>query len=177
MNKFLLLTISSLIAVSSWGQNVIHVSVDGSDSASGSIDAPFASIQRAVDVVMPGGTIYVHGGTYYPTQRIKIPAKATSTSTPIRMWAYGDGEVIIDGSKMEPKSTMEFKMARCLYLPYDACYWHFKGLTFCHAKDNGAKVEGSYNTFEHCTFRDNNDSGLQIGLLRIGPLRRRRVSP
>lgn len=144
----------------------IYVSPAGDDSASGSADAPFATVGKAIESVEPGGTILIHAGTYYLTERIKVPEKETSENMRIKLWAYGDGEVILDGSQMKPASNMEFKMARCMYFPYYANYWHVKGLTFQNAKDNGVKVEGSYNIFERCIFRDNNDTGLQIGMFK-----------
>lgn len=147
-------------------QGAIHVSVSGSDTAAGTAEAPFATIEKAIEAVQPGGTIYVHAGTYYPASRILVPEKATSESARIRLMAYGQDEVIVDGSKMDPKSVMEFKMSRCMYFPYWANYWHVKGITFQNAKDNGVKVEGSYNIFENCTFRGNNDTGLQIGMFK-----------
>lgn len=144
----------------------IHVATDGDDSAVGTAEAPLASIQKAVDAVQPGGTIYIHPGTYYISSRIVVPDKATSADARIVMQAYGEGEVIIDGSKVTPATKMDFKMARCMYFPYWASYWHVKGIIFQNAKDNGVKVEGSYNIFERCVFRGNNDTGLQIGMFK-----------
>lgn len=167
MKKFLL----SLAMLCAWlgagaQASTLHVSASGSDSATGSADAPFATIQKAIEEVAPGGTILVHGGTYVISERIVVPEKATTADSRIRLWAAGDGDVIVDGSAMQPKTQMEFKMARCMYFPYWANYWHVKGLTFQNAKDNGVKVEGSYNIFENCTFRNNNDTGLQIGMFK-----------
>ncbi|MCH5244943.1 MAG: DUF1565 domain-containing protein [Muribaculaceae bacterium] len=166
--KHYLLTVAAFLAIAfgAAAQGVYHVSPTGDDTAAGTAEAPFATIQKAVDVVEPGETIYVHAGTYYINSRILIPEKATTETSRIRLFAYGDGEVIVDGSKTEPKSEMEFKMSRCMYLPYYANYWHIKGLTFQNAKDNGVKVEGSYNIFERCVFRNNNDTGLQIGMFK-----------
>lgn len=158
---------TALMAVSvSAATGTIYVSPTGSDSGDGSADSPFATVGKAVEVVEPGGTILVHAGTYVISERIKVPEKATTESSRIKLWAYGDGDVIIDGSAMNPTSQMDFKMARCMYFPYYANYWHVKGITFQNAKDNGVKVEGSYNIFERCTFRDNNDTGLQIGMFK-----------
>lgn len=42
----------------------IYVSASGNDGNSGSVDAPFLTLQRAVDTVQPGQTIYVRGGEY-----------------------------------------------------------------------------------------------------------------
>ena len=82
-------------------QGAIHVSTEGSDTAAGTAEAPFATISKAVEAVQPGGTIYVHAGTYYPESRIMVPEKATSEDARIRLMAYGQDEVIIDGSKMQ----------------------------------------------------------------------------
>lgn len=149
-----------------FAQSTIYVATTGDDAAAGTADAPYATVAKAVEAVEPGGTILVHGGTYFITERIKVPAKNTDENHRIRLWAYGDGDVIIDGTPMAPKTEMEFKMARCMYFPYDANYWHIKGITFQNAKDNGIKVEGSYNIFEQCVFRNNNDTGLQIGMFK-----------
>ncbi len=155
-----------VMAMSASAAGTIYVSPTGDDNGSGAADAPYATIAKAIEVVEPGGTILVHAGVYNISERIKVPEKATTEATRIKLWAYGDGEVIIDGTNMAPKSEMEFKMARCMYFPYYANYWHVKGITFQNAKDNGVKVEGSYNIFERCVFRGNNDTGLQIGMFK-----------
>ncbi len=146
--------------------NDIHVAVSGSDNASGSPEAPLASIEKAIELIQPGGTIYIHAGTYYPSSHITIPEKDTSADARIGLMAYGSDEVIIDGSRSNPASVLEFKMSRCMYFPYWANYWYVKGIIFQNAKDNGVKVEGSYNIFENCVFRNNNDTGLQIGMFK-----------
>lgn len=167
MKKFAAMTLLAIAgSMNIAAQSTLYVSTDGSDANDGSQSAPFATIGKAVEAVQPGGTILVHGGTYYLTERIKVPQKDTTGQTRIKLFAYGDGEVIVDGSNMNPTTMNEFKMSRCMYFPYWANYWHVKGLTFQNAKDNGVKVEGSYNIFERCTFRDNNDTGLQIGMFK-----------
>ena len=144
----------------------IHVATNGSDNNDGSKSAPLLTIQHAVDIAQPGDTIWVHGGRYVISERIKIPQKQTSEVRRCYLWAAGDGEVIIDGSAMQHTTQNEFKMGRCIYVNHLANYWHFKGLTLCNAEDNGMKVEGSYNIIEQCVFRDNNDTGLQIGMYK-----------
>lgn len=166
MKRKLLVIAIALCNMALSAQNTYHVSPTGDDTAAGTLDAPLASIEKAMELVQPGETIYLHAGTYYPTARIRVPAKATSEQSRIRLHAYGDGEVIIDGSAMTPTSVNEFKMSRCMYFGYDANYWYVKGIIFQNAKDSGVKVEGSYNIFENCIFRDNNDTGLQIGMFK-----------
>ncbi|MDE6369871.1 MAG: right-handed parallel beta-helix repeat-containing protein, partial [Duncaniella sp.] len=144
----------------------LHVSPTGSDDAEGSISAPLGSIEKAMELVQPGGTIYLHEGTYYPEKRILVPEKNTDEAHRISLMAYGTDKVYIDGSKMNPGNVNEFKGSRCMYFCYWANYWYVKGITFQNALDNGVKVEGSYNIFENCVFRNNNDSGLQIGMFK-----------
>lgn len=145
----------------------IHVATTGSDDNPGTVEAPLLTIHAAVELVEPGDTIWVHAGTYTISERIKIPAKKTTPSQRCYLWAApGEGEVIIDASAMHHTNQSDFKMGRCIYLNHLANYWHFKGLTMCNAEDNGMKVEGSYNIIEQCTFHDNNDTGLQIGMYK-----------
>lgn len=155
-----------LLPLSIQAQKEIHVSLDGDDNASGTIEAPLASITKAIELIEPGGAIYIHEGTYYIDSRIVIPEKNTSEDARIKICSYESDQVIIDGSKIKTSGKIDFKMARCMYFPYWANYWHVQGLTFQNAKDNGVKVEGSYNIFENCVFRGNNDTGLQIGMFK-----------
>ncbi len=147
-------------------QAQIYVATDGDDGNPGTEDLPLLTIHKAVDIVQPGETIWVKGGTYYIEERIKIPAKETSVDRRICLWAVPGERVVIDASPMHHTTQSEFKMGRCIYVNHLANYWHFKGLTLCHAEDNGMKIEGSYNIVENCVFHDNNDTGLQIGMYK-----------
>ena len=153
---------------SSWAvADNLHVATTGDDANSGTADAPLLTIHKAVELVQPGDTIWVHAGRYVISERIKIPQKATSAERRCYLWGVpGEGEVIIDGSAMHHTTMEGFKMGRCIYVNHLANYWHFKNLTLCNAEDNGMKVEGSYNIIEQCVFHSNNDTGLQIGMYK-----------
>ena len=147
----------------------IHVATTGNDSNAGTEEAPLATIAKAIEMVQPGDRILIHEGTYYPTERIKIPALNTNPDLRCEMRAYPEsavGKVIIDGSQMNPSSEIAFKQSRCIYVNHLANYWTFYGLVLQNAKDNGMKMEGSYNIVERCVFRWNNDTGLQIGMYK-----------
>lgn len=142
----------------------IHVAPHGSDGNAGTEQAPYATIQHAVDCAEAGDTVLVHAGRYLLTEAVRIPRKPTTEALRCRLWAAGDGEVILDGSAMHHTTQAEFRGARGIYLHREVNYWHIKGLRICHMEDNGMKIEGSYNIIEQCIFHDNNDTGLQIGM-------------
>ena len=147
----------------------IHVATTGSDDNPGTESAPLLTIHKAVELVKAGDRILIHEGTYTISERIKIPALPTNPDLRCEMRAYPDdavGKVIIDGSAMHHTTESAFKMGRCIYVNHLANYWTFYGLTLQNAEDNGMKVEGSYNIVERCTFRWNNDTGLQIGMFK-----------
>ena len=147
----------------------IHVATTGNDDNAGTEEAPLATIAKALELVKAGDRILIHEGTYYITKRLKIPALNTNPDMRCELRAWPEdavGKVIIDGTNMNPASEIEFKQSRCIYVNHEANYWTFYGLVLQNAKDNGMKMEGSYNVVERCTFRWNNDTGLQIGMFK-----------
>jgi hypothetical protein len=147
----------------------IHVATNGSDDNAGTEAAPLATIHKAMELVKAGDRILVHEGTYTISERIKIPELPTNADKRCELRAWPEsavGKVIIDGSAMNHTTQNEFKMGRCIYVNHLANYWTFYGLVLQNAEDNGMKVEGSYNIIERCTFRWNNDTGLQIGMFK-----------
>lgn len=81
MNKRItILTICLAAAVWAVAGKVYYVSPSGSDSNSGTIDAPFATLNAAHSRVSAGDTVYFRGGTYMidPTQ-VMLPSATTGT--------------------------------------------------------------------------------------------------
>ena len=147
----------------------IHVATTGNDTNAGTEASPLATIHKAMELVKAGDRILVHEGTYTISERIKIPELPTNADKRCELRAWPEsavGKVIIDGSAMNHTTMNEFKMGRCIYVNHLANYWTFYGLVLQNAEDNGMKVEGSYNIIERCTFRWNNDTGLQIGMFK-----------
>lgn len=134
----------------------IFVSTDGSDSNSGSFDAPFATIIKALTIVTPGDTIFVRGGTYTVTSTIAISSSLSGIdSSYCYLLAYNDEKPILDFSA-EAFGSKGISLR--------ANYWKIKGLNIAYAGDNGLDINGgSYNIINQCNFYENRDSGVQLG--------------
>jgi hypothetical protein len=140
-----------------------YVSPTGSDSNSGTLAAPFATIPKAVSVVAAGDNIYLRGGTHSYSSTITI-ARAGTASAPIKLQAYPNEQPVLDFS------TQPYGAAnRGILVTTAASWWQFIRLEIAHAGDNAVKVEGSHLRFERCVFHHNGDTGLQIGFGHTDP--------
>ncbi len=160
----------------SFAGSIIWCSPDGDDSnADGSEEAPFYSLQKAVDLVEPGDTIYMRAGTYVYDARVNINTCATAEK-PIALYAV-DGRAVLDFSAMpyHKHSDNPYQGVRLC-----GSYWHFYRIDITHASDNGLLIErnkptgGSNsdilnateqahdNIIEDCRFYRNGDTGLQM---------------
>ena len=85
----------------------IHVRQTGSDSASGSADRPYLTINKAASVAQPGDTVIVHRGTY--REWVKPVRGGTSESKRITYRAAPSEEVLVKGSERVSTWTPEEK--------------------------------------------------------------------
>ena len=128
------------------------------------IDKPFGDPIKAFAALKAGDVLYVRGGTYHLSQTIKVNQTGTADKR-ICVFAYpGDTERPVFDFCGQPRSTStEAASYRGVMHNIGANYWHYRGLDFCHAADNGMKLEGSYCVVELCRFYGNEDTGLQQG--------------
>jgi Right handed beta helix region len=134
----------------------IYVAANGNDANTGTINYPFASIGKAVAIIVPGDSIMVRGGSYIINTTIRIPvSKSGRPGSLIYLFAYKQEKPIFDCSGMLVSSGNRgfFVMAS---------YWHIYGLDIKGAGSNGMYVSGSYNMIEFCVFRENADTGLHL---------------
>ncbi|MCA9240162.1 MAG: right-handed parallel beta-helix repeat-containing protein, partial [Planctomycetales bacterium] len=130
-----------------------YIAPGGSNSNSGSQASPWGTFDYAISRINGGDTLYVRGGAYSLSSRIRIQ-KGGSSTAPINVWAYPGETPILDFNANPSTSD------RGIQLEQD--WWHFKGLTIQNAPDNGLWVSGSNNVFEQLVLRWNGDSGLQL---------------
>ena len=128
------------------------------------IDKPFGDPIKAFAALKAGDVLYVRGGTYHLSQTIKVNQTGTADKR-ICVFAYpGDSERPVFDFSGQPRSTStEAASYRGVMHNIGANYWHYRGLDFCNAADNGMKLEGSYCVVELCRFYGNDDTGLQQG--------------
>jgi hypothetical protein len=80
------------------GAPVYWVALDGSDSAPGTSDQPWATLQKAADTVPPGAIVNVRGGTY--PQRVELHVSG-GPGEPITFEPAPGESVVLDGSSLE----------------------------------------------------------------------------
>ncbi|KAL1748384.1 polysaccharide lyase family 9 protein [Schizophyllum fasciatum] len=141
----------------------IFVSPEGSDSNAGTIDAPLASIQAAVDKASAGDTIYLREGTYTPTKNIQIKKSGTS-SAPYTITNYEGESVLIDGEELpytpgELDSKIPSSDRGVFHIEAD--YWVLNGLEIAHGP-YAIYADNSNNVYRNLVTRDNYESGVQI---------------
>ena len=144
--------------------NTIYIAPDGNDlTGDGTINRPWAGLQRAVDAAKPGTHIVCRGGTYVqkPQADGKFTVRIKSSGTaeaPIVIRCYDGEQPVFD---FRDGLTAERVGERGILLTGN--HWWLFGLHITHAADNGIKLEGSYNRIERCQFSYNLDTGLQLG--------------
>ncbi len=149
-------------AIASTEARQLHLSVAGDDKNPGTEDQPFATLAKAVASVMPGDTVWVHGGTYQPTATVNITQTGTKDER-ICLFAIEGENPVFDFGLLERTEETAAKNNRGIMHKIGANYWHYRGLEFCNAPDNAVKLEGSFCVIEQCVFHDNGDTGLQQG--------------
>jgi hypothetical protein len=73
-----------------------YVATTGSDTNSGTLAAPFATIQHAVDRMSAGDTCYIRGGTYH--EEIDLSGVAGISNAPVTLVNYNEETVVLDGT-------------------------------------------------------------------------------
>ncbi|WEX11037.1 hypothetical protein [Chelativorans sp. AA-79] len=76
--------------------NAYHVAIDGSDAGDGTAQAPWRTIQHAVDHVEPGDTVLVHGGIYNET--VTITRSGSAEGGYITLMEAPGENAVIDGA-------------------------------------------------------------------------------
>lgn len=155
------------------GASAYFVAPTGSDENPGTIEKPFASLQKANTFVAPGDVVYIRGGTYkikeediarfdgifaYPV----VFDRSGTIDRPIRYLAFKDEEPVFDFSDVKPEDHR-------VYAFYVTGSWlELKGITITgvqvtilkHTQSISVYNEGSCNLFEQLTMRNSQAIGF-----------------
>ena len=139
----------------------VYISPTGSNSSDGSLGSPYGTFDYAIDQLSPGDTLWVRGGTYNLTDRVRMQSGDGGTSgSPVNIWAYGTETPVLDFSGMS--AYWGSSSGRGIQIDDGVDWVHIKGLTIQNARDNGLYAESKNNVFEQLVTRWNADSGLQL---------------
>lgn len=165
--------VTGSIVIPDYEHNTYYCDPSGNDeTADGSEQKPFYSLQKAVDLAKAGDIIYMNGGTYRYNTRVNIPTIGAPNSGMIRLESR-NGRAILDfAGQGLGDSNQGIRLT--------GSYWHIYGLDIINAGDNGLLIErnkpsgGTYadiaarteeghdNVIEFCSFVRNQDTGLQM---------------
>jgi hypothetical protein len=156
-----------------------YVAVGGSNSNPGTIDRPFASLQRAIDVAQPGDLVYVRGGVYnianpaIPSAGVNFSKSGTSDTNRIKYFAYPGERPVLDFSnlRIQPDPNYTFGVL------VTGSYLHLKGFEIRNVPMNtrsntGLRVgENAFrNIFELLDIHHIQGTGMFVHTTRGGHL-------
>lgn len=123
----------SILITGEIGATTYYVSPDGNDSSSGSISAPFKTIQKAANIVNPGDTVIVANGIYTNPNTngegvVKINRAGTSGN-----WITFKSENLY-GAKIEGGHNLANFSEMCVFFDYNSAYIRFEGFEIYNCK-------------------------------------------
>jgi RNA polymerase sigma factor (sigma-70 family) len=131
----------------------IYVAVNGSDSADGSLARPYATLGKAVSVARAGQTIALRGGTYRPSEPVRITVSGTRDAR-ITLSNYRDERPVIDASRVPAKEWA---------ITQQASWWTVQGLELKNSGSHAYVCRACQHvTFRRLSIHDNVEAGLTL---------------
>src|SRR5262245_33450816 len=167
----LLLVLMSVVGLRSARAAEYYVApTGGSDTNAGTMAAPFATMQKAVNTAVAGDTVWIRGGTY----RITTPATSgagvnfnksgTSDTNRIKYWAYPGEVPVFDFSNLTISTT-----GYTNGFNVTGSWLHLKGLEVANVpmnmySNNGISVNNAHDDiFESLNLHHNSGTAIFIG--------------
>jgi parallel beta-helix repeat protein len=129
-----------------------YVSTSGNDANTGTQTNPWRTIQKAVNTVSNGSTVYISGGTY--NEAVSITRNASSAA-PIKIFNFDTNVVKVNGGS-SPAIHVTGTGSK---------YWDIEGLTLVSSADYTVYLDswgcnGACSGIDYMTFRNNKISGM-----------------
>jgi hypothetical protein len=141
------------------------VATSGNDTNPGTLDRPFATLQRGASVAVAGDTVYVRGGVYMVATSsaigISLSRSGTSDTNRIRYWAYQNEKPVLDFSQVPAASGGTTAVS------VSGSWLHLKGFEIRNVRmasrsSTGVGVSGHDDIFELLDIHDIAGAGLFI---------------
>jgi MYXO-CTERM domain-containing protein len=142
-----------------------YVAPDGDDSNSGTLDQPFATVERAQMAAAPGDTVFIRGGVYRfsgTTAAVGVAfTKSGQEGKPIRYFAYPGEVPIFDLFELKPQQRVTGLDVHCNWI-------HLRGLEVRGVRQLivgdswGVRIRGDHNVIEQLHVHDNEAPGIFI---------------
>jgi len=152
-----------------------YVATNGVDGNSGTLDKPFATVQRAQTAAAPGDTVFIRGGTYVMSEsqiaarengRVYVMdlKKSGAPGARINYWAYPGEQPVFDLANVKPAGER-------VYVFFVRGSWlHFKGLEVVgtqvtvlgHTQSECFENQGDNNIYEQLSMHDGQAIGLYL---------------
>ena len=153
-----------------------YVAPNGSDTGSGTQEAPFATLQRAQQQVTPGDTVFMRGGTYHLSEAliagregiyacVTLLEKSGAPGKRINYWAYPGEQPVFDLSQVKPAGL------RVTAFRVNGSWLHLRGIEVVgvqvtiktHTQSICFDNQGSDNLYEQLSAHDGMAIGFWIG--------------
>ena len=172
---FACVALTAFAAAAAAGGAEVFVSPEGDDANAGTIEKPFATVQRAQEAVAPGDTVYIRGGRCVLTEKqiarqrgifadVTHLDKSGAEGGRINYFASGDERPVFDLSQVKPPLRVNAF--------YIAGSWiHIRGLEVVgvqvtltgHTQSICFANDGSHNILERLSMHD----GQAIGIYSV----------
>ena len=129
-----------------------YVATTGNDSNAGTLEAPYLTIQKAIGMAVAGNTIYVRGGTYYPTRAVTFASNSGTSVLPIQMLPYPNEHPVIDGGSI-PSNYPDIIRIWSEYI-------NISGFEVRNGIGSGIIMIGKHNIVSHMTVHDVRGDGI-----------------
>ncbi|KAF4960144.1 hypothetical protein FGADI_1162 [Fusarium gaditjirri] len=147
------------------GANAKDIFVSPTGTGSGTLAAPYGSIQSAIDAAKAGDFIYLRKGTYAPSKNIQVKTSGAKGS-PITVKPYQNEKVIIDGENMPvtPKAVGESlpNAERGVFHIQNAEWWSLYNLKIINGPYGIYARDASNYYYEGLSTHDNYETGFQL---------------
>ena len=143
-----------------------YVSPSGSDSNSGSKNRPLKTLYKVSQIVKPGDTVFLRGGTYrgkyqtyvgYDRGAFKRDGKK---GKPITIMSYPGERAVVDGSLRSYKQYKSLCSPSLFKITAD--YYVVKNITFKNSAGRGLYLRGKGNVVDGVKSYDNHCDGIYM---------------